>query len=65
MEENNSNSEHTTTKYIKSKNRGNTFDNMQRFLMEEDALHSNAGKFPLDTNEETSLEDNEAGEREQ
>ncbi len=50
MEEREQNSSNST-QYIKSNNRGNTFDNTQRTTKEEDALNPSYTNPPLDNKE--------------
>lgn len=47
MEDNNKNSSNQSTQYIRSGNRGNTFDNMERNSKKEDALNPDYTNQPL------------------
>jgi hypothetical protein len=47
MDENNQSGNSHATQYIKSNNRGNTYDNAQRTTKEEDALNPSYSNPPL------------------
>lgn len=63
MEDNKQNSSNQSTQYIRSGNRGNTFDNMERNSKKEDALNPDYTKPPLgDKAQENASNAEDAGE---
>ena len=62
MEDKAQNNGNNSTQYIRSNNRGNTFDNMERNGKTEDALNPDYTNPPLGNNEQESASNEEDAE---